>query len=155
MAFSCELCGKRPSTGNTVSHANNKSRRRFLPNLKSRARERLRSGAEAARLHAVHPLGESHQGRLSGTCRNPREHAHRSVLRLLGYARPYAWLVAIVIVFSLLYGGGLTGRAFILKGLVDDVALENARVELDRGPAQAPVDRGAQSRASSARSGAS
>jgi large subunit ribosomal protein L28 len=35
MAFSCDLCGKRPSTGNTVSHANNKSRRRFLPNLKS------------------------------------------------------------------------------------------------------------------------
>ena len=53
----------------------------------------------------------------------------RSVLRLLGYARPYAWLVAIVILFSLLYGGGLTGRYFILKGLVDDVALENARVD--------------------------
>ena len=35
MAFSCDLCGKRPSSGNTVSHANNKSRRRFLPNLKS------------------------------------------------------------------------------------------------------------------------
>lgn len=35
MAFSCNLCGKRPSSGNTVSHANNKSRRRFLPNLKS------------------------------------------------------------------------------------------------------------------------
>ncbi len=50
------------------------------------------------------------------------------ILRLLGYARPYAWLVAIVIVFSLLYGGGLTGRAFIMKGLVDDVALEDARV---------------------------
>jgi subfamily B ATP-binding cassette protein MsbA len=58
----------------------------------------------------------------------PQEHRTRSVLRLLGYARPYAWLVAIVIVFSLLYGGGLTGRYFLLKDLVDDVALKDARV---------------------------
>ena len=29
----CELSGKGPMTGNTVSHANNKTRRRFLPNL--------------------------------------------------------------------------------------------------------------------------
>jgi large subunit ribosomal protein L28 len=35
MAYSCALCGKKPSSGNTVSHANNKSRRRFMPNLKS------------------------------------------------------------------------------------------------------------------------
>ena len=35
MAYSCEFCGKKPSSGNNVSHANNKSRRRFLPNLKS------------------------------------------------------------------------------------------------------------------------
>jgi ABC-type multidrug transport system fused ATPase/permease subunit len=53
----------------------------------------------------------------------------RPALRLLGYARPYAWVVALVIVFSLLYGGGLTGRVFILKGIVDDVALESARVD--------------------------
>ncbi len=59
----------------------------------------------------------------------PEEHRTRSILRLLGYARPYAWLVVVVIGFSLLYGGGLTGRAFILKGFVDDVALENARVD--------------------------
>jgi subfamily B ATP-binding cassette protein MsbA len=59
----------------------------------------------------------------------PQANRRRSVLRLLGYARPYAWLVAIVILFSVLYGGGLTGRYFNLKGLVDDVALENARVD--------------------------
>ncbi|WP_435310829.1 50S ribosomal protein L28, partial [Primorskyibacter sedentarius] len=29
----CELTGKGPMTGNNVSHANNKTRRRFLPNL--------------------------------------------------------------------------------------------------------------------------
>ncbi len=33
MARRCELTGKAVLTGNTVSHANNKSRRRFLPNL--------------------------------------------------------------------------------------------------------------------------
>ncbi len=33
MAQVCELCGKRPKTGNNVSHANNKTKRRFIPNL--------------------------------------------------------------------------------------------------------------------------
>ena len=33
MARRCELTGKDVMTGNTVSHANNKARRRFLPNL--------------------------------------------------------------------------------------------------------------------------
>ncbi|HTO08149.1 MAG TPA: ABC transporter ATP-binding protein [Myxococcota bacterium] len=53
----------------------------------------------------------------------------RPIRRLLLYARPYAWLVGLVILFSMLYGGGVTGRAFILRGLVDDVALQNARAE--------------------------
>jgi large subunit ribosomal protein L28 len=33
MARTCEICGKRPSTGNSVSHANNRTRRRWKPNL--------------------------------------------------------------------------------------------------------------------------
>ncbi|MEP3045552.1 MAG: 50S ribosomal protein L28 [Roseibium sp.] len=33
MARRCELSGKDVMTGNNVSHANNRSRRRFLPNL--------------------------------------------------------------------------------------------------------------------------
>ena len=33
MSRRCELSGKAVLTGNTVSHANNKTRRRFLPNL--------------------------------------------------------------------------------------------------------------------------
>ncbi len=33
MSRVCELTGKGPMSGNTVSHANNKNRRRFLPNL--------------------------------------------------------------------------------------------------------------------------
>ena len=33
MSRVCQITGTRPITGNTVSHANNKRRRRFLPNL--------------------------------------------------------------------------------------------------------------------------
>lgn len=33
MSQVCDVTGKRPVTGNNVSHANNKTRRRFLPNL--------------------------------------------------------------------------------------------------------------------------
>ncbi len=33
MSRVCEITGKRPAVGNRVSHANNKKRRRFLPNL--------------------------------------------------------------------------------------------------------------------------
>ena len=35
MARVCQVTGKRPITGNNVSHANNRTRRRFLPNLHS------------------------------------------------------------------------------------------------------------------------
>ncbi len=33
MSRVCQITGKRPLTGHNVSHANNKTRRRFLPNL--------------------------------------------------------------------------------------------------------------------------
>jgi len=33
MSRVCQVTGKRPTAGNNVSHANNKTRRRFLPNL--------------------------------------------------------------------------------------------------------------------------
>ena len=33
MSRVCQVTGKKPIYGNTVSHANNKKRRRFLPNL--------------------------------------------------------------------------------------------------------------------------
>jgi large subunit ribosomal protein L28 len=35
MSRVCQVTGKRPMSGNNVSHANNKTRRRFLPNLQS------------------------------------------------------------------------------------------------------------------------
>ena len=36
MSRVCQLTGKRPTTGNNVSHANNKTKRRFLPNIQKR-----------------------------------------------------------------------------------------------------------------------
>ena len=35
MARVCEICGKRPITGHNISHANNKTPRRWYPNLQS------------------------------------------------------------------------------------------------------------------------
>ena len=35
MSKRCEICNKGPMFGNNVSHANNKTRRRFEPNLQS------------------------------------------------------------------------------------------------------------------------
>ena len=35
MSRVCQVTGKRPLSGNNVSHAHNKTRRRFLPNLQS------------------------------------------------------------------------------------------------------------------------
>lgn len=35
MARVCYVCGKGPASGNSVSHANNKTKRRWLPNLQT------------------------------------------------------------------------------------------------------------------------
>ncbi len=36
MSKVCQVTGKRPMSGNNVSHAHNKTRRRFLPNLQNK-----------------------------------------------------------------------------------------------------------------------
>ena len=36
MSQVCQVTGKRPVTGNNVSHAHNKTKRRFMPNLHDR-----------------------------------------------------------------------------------------------------------------------
>jgi large subunit ribosomal protein L28 len=35
MAKVCDICGKKPVTGNNISHAHNKTRRRWLPNIQA------------------------------------------------------------------------------------------------------------------------
>jgi large subunit ribosomal protein L28 len=44
MAKRCEVCGKSPQFGNNVSHANNRTRRRFDPNLQSIRVQRPQGG---------------------------------------------------------------------------------------------------------------
>jgi large subunit ribosomal protein L28 len=46
MAQKCKICGKGPSFGNVVSHANNTRRRRWNPNL-----QRVRAVIDGVRAH--------------------------------------------------------------------------------------------------------
>lgn len=61
MSRRCELTGKGPMVGNNVSHANNKSKRRFLPNLNEVS---LTSDA----------LGETHKLRISAAALRSVDH---------------------------------------------------------------------------------
>jgi large subunit ribosomal protein L28 len=47
MARVCEICGKGPAFGHNVSHANNKTGRRFYPNIQ---RVRALVGSEVKRI---------------------------------------------------------------------------------------------------------
>ena len=53
MSKVCQVTGKRPQSGNNVSHAHNKTRRRFLPNLQTK-RFWLESEKRYVRLRVSH-----------------------------------------------------------------------------------------------------
>ena len=53
MSRVCQVTGKRPQSGNNVSHANNRTRRRFLPNLQYK-RFWLESESRYIRLRISH-----------------------------------------------------------------------------------------------------
>ena len=63
MSRSCELTGKGVQSGNNVSHANNKTKRRFLPNLcdvtliSDALNQRFRLRVSAAALRSVEHRG--------------------------------------------------------------------------------------------------
>ena len=63
MAKVCQVTGKGPMVGNNVSHANNKTKRRFLPNLQQRRlwveseQRYMRLRLTAAGLRKVDKLG--------------------------------------------------------------------------------------------------
>ena len=84
MARRCELTGKGVMTGNNVSHANNKTRRRFLPNLRSQRlysetlRESIRLRITAHALRTV-----EHRGGLDGFLLASRDHELSGELRRL------------------------------------------------------------------------
>jgi subfamily B ATP-binding cassette protein MsbA len=57
-----------------------------------------------------------------------RDRPLRLIARLLAYARPYLWLVAVAILFSLVYGGGLAGRAALIGPVLDGIAVPSAQL---------------------------
>jgi subfamily B ATP-binding cassette protein MsbA len=67
----------------------------------------------------------------------------RTLARLFWYARPYVPLVAITIFFSLVYASGLTGRAYLTRPLIDDIAAPNLQAGsleelIESGQVEAP-----------------
>ena len=56
-----------------------------------------------------------------------------SVRRLLAYARPYLPLLAVALVFTLVFAGARYGRAYLLKPLLDDVVLPAMAAEKGTG----------------------
>ncbi len=66
MAKRCEVCGKAPQFGNNVSHANNRTRRRFNPNLQSiRVQPPTGRGSTHEGLHQLYQSGQSGKSRLT------------------------------------------------------------------------------------------
>ena len=49
MARVCEICGKGSQTGNNVSHANNKTKKTWLPNLQ-RVRVETKNGVKSVKV---------------------------------------------------------------------------------------------------------
>ena len=64
MAMACEICGKKPSFGNTISHANNVTRRRWNPESSPRESRGRRRAQAGPRLHRLHPRRPRQEGRL-------------------------------------------------------------------------------------------
>ena len=62
MAKRCEICGKGPVVGRTVSHAHNVGPRRFEPNLQTVRAIVKGATKRIKRLHAMPPRWQDHQG---------------------------------------------------------------------------------------------
>lgn len=85
--------------------------------------------ATAAETRAGRPgerPGSAGSARPAGTAGTPTARpaaAGRQLGRLAGYARPYAALIALALLFTLLFAAGRYGRAYLTKPLIDDVLL--------------------------------
>ncbi len=74
MSRRCELTGKAVMTGNNVSHANNKTRRRFLPNLCNVSLMSEKLGRQFKLRISAHALRSvEHRGGLDGYLRKARD----------------------------------------------------------------------------------
>ena len=82
MAFICDLCGKGHQSGNNVSHANNKTRRVFNPNL-----QRIRALVILRQVRQAPPEGLPAAGRFGLALRYPP--GHRAELGIESFVRLY------------------------------------------------------------------
>lgn len=74
MARRCELTGKGPMSGNNVSHAKNRTRRRFLPNLNELTlRSEVLDRAFKLRISAAALRTVDHRGGLDGFMAKAKE----------------------------------------------------------------------------------
>ena len=74
MSRRCELTGKGPMSGNNVSHANNKTQRRFLPNLNEQTlRSDILGRSFRLRISAAALRTVDHRGGLDGFMAKAKE----------------------------------------------------------------------------------
>ena len=96
MAQVCDICGKKPQFGNTISHAHNVSRRRWNVNLRP-VRAKVKGGSQAhARLHLLHAQRQSGQSlRTNQPQRTPR--STKKILRSSFLCEPSCplWLMPL------------------------------------------------------------
>ena len=76
MSRVCQVTGKRPVVGNNVSHANNKTKRRFLPNLNSH-----RFWVEGERRWVKLRVTNSASNRFWPTCVRAARRSEESIMR--------------------------------------------------------------------------
>ena len=62
MARVCTICGKGRSVGHNVSHANNKTKRSWRPNLTTGSSQFRRSGQARVGLHGLYPFRPRPEG---------------------------------------------------------------------------------------------
>ena len=85
MSKICSLTGRRPHTGNNVSHSNRKTKRRFLPNLQSKrlwSEEEgrfIRMKISTAGIRLVNRYGLDEALRRSGLRKAPKQQEEQSV----------------------------------------------------------------------------
>ena len=68
MAKVCEICGKGKQIGYSVSHAHNRTKREWLPNLQSIRIVKDGAAKRVSRLYEVHQEGTNREGPLSANC---------------------------------------------------------------------------------------
>src|SRR5262249_6725727 len=90
----------------------------------ARARGRAAPGRAAGRAPGARVVRAEAEARTS-------ERETADLWRLLSFARPYVWPIALAVAFALVCAGGLPGRASLTKIVFDDVLVPTAAIKAD------------------------